>query len=912
MNTLLHQQKPSTTTTSAHQQPGESTTISHSHRGKTLSVSSITSESEAEKLRVLAETKNFLKDRDTLITVIEQSDQLIDRLNQFAQAHWSLVHPQLLNQQTNGIEQNSPQSTANALNILCLDNLSVPHRRTSGGGPGGFKDIDSSLLTNHQSLASSMLCSRLQSVQTHLADLRTRVLDRNSRILVTGDLNAGKSTFVNALLAREVAPTDQQPCTEVMCEILDKSHINSPLEQIHAVPHGSVYDIENPKTYVIFPIDKLQELVNVGNEDSEDSGEDENRSSPYQLLKVYISGPDTRKAQSEEGLNATNAVSLLRQGDVSVSFIDSPGLNRDTLSTMELFSKQSTIDVVVFVVSAENQFTLSAQEFLWAASQEKAYVFVVVNKWGGIRDKVKAERRIREQLRKLSPATWQERTELVHFVDSQDAILNTQSKATSGEQGITTEIEPFDHLQRSLSSFVFLRRSISKLQPAQTYTRNLLQDLQMVTATNMEAAKNFYEEAQAKLEKVLPRFNKLSANSHLVDETIGQIEENTVSLVYKNSRKILASALRNIREGKPAQHVPTQPNSPEPYFPVYDGLLSIFHYAEEVRKVLISSLEESVKLAENVARKSTSNAVEAIQENSVTKNLLEDDEQNERTAERKFNPQAMFSKTRKFPLTTSPTQRGPYGHCASTLGIATVADLVDFDRLNWFKSSSSSKSIEKYLNSSSGTATGLVGSLGLGTLTLFGTGVSSGRVFVDALVKLSELAGTKGFRKWTGTIVAVISVGFGVYLIMDIPRAIPRNIGKKLERELNEMIHSSSISSIQRGVRKGEVAGVSDEHPELREIRWMDYELDRMAKETRKVVRLTGFDLREKFRSCFEKISAQTSQAQVDLEHAMDVQAWLAQFEADLSSSLDTCLSVGSTDLRSPDHFLGSAPSTTS
>jgi mitofusin len=128
---------------------------------------------------------------------------------------------------------------------------------------------------------------------------------------------------------------------------------------------------------------------------------------------------------------------------------------------------------------------------------------------------------------------------------------------------------------------------------------------------------------------------------------------------------------------------------------------------------------------------------------------------------------------------------------------------------------------------------------------------------------------------------------------MDIPRAIPRNIGKKLERELNEMINSSSTSTTQRGVRKGEVAAVSDEHPELREIRWMDYELDRMAKETRKVVRLTGFDLREKFRTCFEKISAQTSQAQVDLEHAMDVQAWLAQFETDLSSSLDTCLSVG-------------------
>lgn len=270
-------------------------TSRHLHKSKTHSVSSISSQSEAEQLRVLTETKNFLSDRDTLVKVIDQSDQLIERLHQFAQLHWSLVHPQLLNQQltTINVDSKPPSSTAhsNALNILCLDNLSIPHRRTSGGLPGSFKEIDSSLLTNHQSLASSMLCSRLQFVQSHLADLRTRVLDRNSRILVTGDLNAGKSTFVNALLAREVAPTDQQPCTEVMCEILDKSQIKSPLEQIHAIPHGSVYDIENPTTYETFPIDKLPELVNVGSEDSEDSGDEENSSSPYQLLKVCTVSP---------------------------------------------------------------------------------------------------------------------------------------------------------------------------------------------------------------------------------------------------------------------------------------------------------------------------------------------------------------------------------------------------------------------------------------------------------------------------------------------------------------------------------------------------------------------------------------------------------------------------------------------
>lgn len=161
---------------------------------------------------------------------------------------------------------------SSALNILSIDLASLPGRRTSGA----IKDVESSVLMR-QSLAS-MLCSRMQSVQSHLDDLRTRVMDRNSRILVTGDLNAGKSTFVNALLGRDVAPTDQQPCTEVMCEILDTSH-NSAKEEIHAIHHGSTYNIEDPSTYDVFELQRLSELVS-------DVNDDEDHTSPYQLLKV--------------------------------------------------------------------------------------------------------------------------------------------------------------------------------------------------------------------------------------------------------------------------------------------------------------------------------------------------------------------------------------------------------------------------------------------------------------------------------------------------------------------------------------------------------------------------------------------------------------------------------------------------
>ncbi|KAG0150472.1 hypothetical protein CROQUDRAFT_38205 [Cronartium quercuum f. sp. fusiforme G11] len=840
-----------------------------------LTQSPTTANSDAEAARVLQETKAFVDDRDTLLLVIDKSDQLLGRLQDFGQEHWMLAYPKHavgstpstisgpshhlrriasefetgMGKTTTGrpachgralttfesTTQENHSMPSGALNILAVDHSSLPGRRTSGT----IKDIESSLLMR-QSLAS-MLCSRLEFAQSHLHDLRTRVIDRDSRILVTGDLNAGKSTFVNALLGRDVAPTDQQPCTEVMCEILDSSH-NGSKEEIHAILHGSNYEIENKSTYEIFELERLSELVSDVNEDDK-----EEHASPYQLLKVYIASPTGSTNEKEnEGCARTDAISLLRNGDISVSFIDSPGLNRDTLSTMELFSKQSTIDVVVFVVSAENQFTLSAQEFLWAASQEKAYVFVVVNKWAAIRDKTKAERRIRDQLRKLSPGTWEERSELVHFVDAQAASAQTGSE------------EAFDHLQRSLSSFVFLRRAISKLQPAQTYTRHLLQDLMIIAQTNSEVAEKLHETAHTRLNTALPRYEKLLATSAILEESVGTIEEETVSDVQRSGKHILVSVLTQIKQGQ----LPTLEGKSAPYFPTYDGLLTIFQYAEDVRKAFLNSLEDGLLVAEDVARESTAKAVGAIRHGQASSSVLS--ETSGEVTERKFNPKAMFARRRRFVSLVSSESRQLQEFAAATasLGLASFSDLIDLDRLNWFASPDSTSKLNES-ESSILTGSSIVGSIGFGTLTLFGTGVAGGRAFVEGLVKLTEILGTKGARKWTGAAIGVMTIGFGIYLINDIPRAIPQNIGKKLERELNDLSKTSSSSS--------------------NDTTWVDSEVDRLTKETRKVIRLAAFDLRSRFKTALEEVEIETEGAKSEIKKAIEAIKWLESFGEEVS-----------------------------
>ncbi|KAJ2967760.1 hypothetical protein NUW58_g10373 [Xylaria curta] len=198
---------------------------------------------------------------------------------------------------------------------------------------------------------ASLLDGKIRTSIKHLVSLRERIDDTSSKVLVTGDLNAGKSTFCNALLRRKVLPEDQQPCTSIFCEVLDARE-NGGLEEVHAVHKDAIYSRRDESTYDVFPLSKLEQIV-LDN-------------STYMQCKIYIK--DVRTVDE----------SLLNNGVVDIALIDAPGLNSDTTKTTAIFARQEEIDVVVFVVSAANHFTQSAKEFIWAAAAEKAYIFMVI------------------------------------------------------------------------------------------------------------------------------------------------------------------------------------------------------------------------------------------------------------------------------------------------------------------------------------------------------------------------------------------------------------------------------------------------------------------------------------------------------------------------------------------------------
>ena len=456
-----------------------------------------------------------------------------------------------------------------------------------------------------KSSIASLLDGKISQSVRHLLALRDRIEDTSSKVLVTGDLNAGKSTFCNALLRRKILPEDQQPCTSIFCEVLDARE-NSGLEEVHAVHKDQIYNRNDESTFDVYTIQELEKIVT-----------DNER---YMQCKVYVK--DARTIDE----------SLLNNGVVDIALIDAPGLNSDSVKTTAVFARQEEIDVVVFVVSAANHFTLSAKEFIWQAAHEKAYIFMVVNGFDNIRDKQRCQRLILEQIAKLSPRTFKEAAELVHFVSSNaipvappmpqigggdggggggggDGSSNPPDKPDDndddevpvgkhGEPGSPgkgkgkaedkEKIEDFANLESALRRFVLEKRARSKLAPAKTYLLNCLGDMHVLATVNRDVAQSELDRVSKELSELEPEYEDRKKQRTTVAEQVEKDIDEKCTDVYNHTRSTLSTTIANVGE----RELGVQ----------YPGLWSAFQYAEDVKLAMLDQIAASVRNCEDYGR----------------------------------------------------------------------------------------------------------------------------------------------------------------------------------------------------------------------------------------------------------------------------------------------------------------------
>ncbi|KAI9778838.1 MAG: mitofusin [Candelina submexicana] len=616
---------------------------------------------------------------------------------------------------------------------------------------------------------AALLDGKITQSIKHLLSLRDRIEDTSSKVLVTGDLNAGKSTFCNALLRRKVLPEDQQPCTSIFCEVLDARE-NGGLEEVHAVHKDADYNRNDESTYDAYALKQLEQIV-----------VDSDR---YTQCKVYVR--DIREVDQ----------SLLNNGVVDISIIDAPGLNMDSLKTTAVFARQEEIDVVVFVVSAANHFTLSAKEFIWNAASEKAYIFIVVNGFDNIRDKDRCQRMILEQVAKLSPRTYKENADLVHFVSSnaipvapaeyrpsigqnggqgggsggpgppaddpppEDLDEEDEQKGKHGEPGLSSpkgkgkekeNVQDFENLESALRSFVLEKRARSKLAPAKTYLLNVLGDLLTLATHNRDIAQSELDRVTKELkelEPVLERSNK--AQAEVGEETDRKIED-SYSSIYNLTRSKLNTTISRVSERDLGVH--------------YPGFLNAFQYGEDIKVAMLNQISATVTQCEDVAKDQTVKDVDYIK-------CLGKQHLGEEYVEKAFRSDLMFKRKTDALARQVDTE-------------VEIWDFFDFPNL-WSQQ-------EKVAGT--GMAVTVAGILG-GRL-IGGVG------WIDGVVGFARVVGAKGVRRLIVPGILVTVVMAASYAVSSIPTSLPRRLSQKLAVQLQafDYTHKNSLR-IASEVRK--------------------------------------------------------------------------------------------------------------
>ncbi|KAJ3043531.1 mitofusin [Rhizophlyctis rosea] len=514
----------------------------------------------------------FAERRNTLLDLIKHTRSILDELNGQNTPNPLVVHypsaalKRLAGKQGTGRRLNEDgahgvgkladglgtRAEDEELRVLQIDIKSYREPSVSGGSKVDPADSE---------FVSGLLATKVQEASQHLDKLFTRISDTRSKVLVTGDLNAGKSTFVNAVLRREVVPDDQQPCTALFAEVVDVEQ-NDGKEEVHGIRDPLQYKRGDRSTYDLLDFENLREII----EENEHN---------YELLKVYC----------KDGREKSH--SLLHNGVVDITLIDSPGLNIDSMKTTALFATQEEIDVVIFVVNAENHFTLSGREFLTTAGKEKAYVFIVVNRFDSIRRKDRCRKDILEQIRQISPRTYEEADNLVHFVSAKQCLQNHLGvEATTA--GTTDMMPAFTRLEECLRSFILEKRARSKLAPAKVYLSNLLRDVVSVARYNSQVATDSATKITKEIQDQTPAFDRMVKIKEQVLDGIDKTIDETGNLVQRHAKEDLADFLDNLEQY--AEDVE------------WDGAFYVLQYARRLRNAIYRAASMRLGMCENFAR----------------------------------------------------------------------------------------------------------------------------------------------------------------------------------------------------------------------------------------------------------------------------------------------------------------------
>jgi mitofusin len=176
---------------------------------------------------------------------------------------------------------------------------------------------DGDYITVTDEIQNTILTRNINSAQEHIEKMKDRAKSDYYHILVAGDINSGKSAFINGLFRQEILPSGPVSLTSTFVEILDAQDIDG-REEAHLCKKGMDYDCRNAYTFKRENIEDLYDIMYDWNR--------KHYNTTYDTIKVYVNHCHTY-------------VNFFSNSKHKAHIIDSVGLNTDTNDTLALFKK---------------------------------------------------------------------------------------------------------------------------------------------------------------------------------------------------------------------------------------------------------------------------------------------------------------------------------------------------------------------------------------------------------------------------------------------------------------------------------------------------------------------------------------------------------------------------------------------
>lgn len=197
---------------------------------------------------------------------------------------------------------------------------------------------------------------------------------------------------------------------------------------------------------------------------------------------------------------------------------------------------------------------------------------------------------ILEQIRQLSPATYQDADDLVHFVSAGNVDLEPGSRKLD---------EPdFARLEERLRAFVLGNRTKSKLLPAKNYLVNLLLDIGVLSEANQADAATKLQEANETLERDMPAYEQLLRARDRMLSQVERLAEGAVTTIQRQTIERLHDAADQVQ------------NAIQPL--EYPGIFLIWQYAQDLCESMAQALVHEVRHAEQQTKQDTDQCLDTL------------------------------------------------------------------------------------------------------------------------------------------------------------------------------------------------------------------------------------------------------------------------------------------------------------